>query len=433
MTYYVDDGNIVFQSAKNLVVDTIKPGTYSLDFDPEKIPGGYFLKRIENFSLPSKVYGNTDKHSDIILNTFLNNTHKATSAAFSGAKGSGKSLISKQICIKALEYDIPTIIIADDFAGPSLNSWVQSINQPVIIFIDEFEKVYYKEHERNQLLTLLDGAYSSHVLYLLTMNKLLNDEEFPYFFNRPGRVYYNIQFNGIDVDLIKEYCNDHLKDKSKFKEIISYSNRFKVFTLDILTILVKELNNNSNMSCKDVSEIVNIKPDIGAKSLFFNVKAFHIDSNNTRIPLEVVWNEEGLHKNAIYIPYDFANRFLTGDTTRFILPIYDQEIVEETKSKIQSAGTYHNYGYCEISIDKEEYDLTDFDSRKEYQENLQKRIKEGKWLGKATYKLSINECNHITHYQDEDSRDIIIRHKDLNVEIILSVEGRAKEILTYSF
>ena len=68
MTLFVDTGSFVYQTPSDIpTITTIPAGTYTLGFDPDNVPGGFFLKRINNFTLPAKIYGSNNKYSDIIL------------------------------------------------------------------------------------------------------------------------------------------------------------------------------------------------------------------------------------------------------------------------------------------------------------------------------------------------------------------------------
>ena len=437
MTLFVDTGSVVYQTPSDIpTITTIPPGTYTLGFDPENVPGGFFLKRINNFTLPAKIYGNNNKYSDIILNNFLKETTRPTTAALAGLKGSGKSLCSKEICIKALERDIPTIVIGQDYAGPGLNTWLQNINQPCIVFIDEFEKVYSEQKKRDQLLTLLDGAYNSHKLFLLTMNAPLNNEKFPYFFNRPGRVYYNIAFGPITQDVIKEYCEDHLVDKTKLNEILTFTNRFSEFTIDILTILVKELNTNSTFTCQDVTDIVNIKPDVKADQLFFKTEAFFFDSvNETLQPLTVAFTRsETATKNTIVLDFSFARDFLSGDSATLYRPIFTLEEYNRLDS-IHSSGNGYPIMSFNMTLDPACYDMTDQEDRKDFETELKKY--KNKPIGWVYYNVSLNEKSSVSayteHSQNPETRAVTIKHSLSGTIITLSVESRSQKPLAYTF
>ena len=437
MTLFVDTGNVVYQTPSDVpTISTIPPGTYTLGFDPENVPGGFFLKRINNFTLPAKIYGNNNKYSDIILNNFLKETTRPTTAALAGLKGSGKSLCSKEICIKALERDIPTIVVGQDYAGPSLNTWLQNINQPCIVFIDEFEKVYSEQKKRDQLLTLLDGAYNSHKLFLLTMNAPLNNEKFPYFFNRPGRVYYNIAFGPITQDVIKEYCEDHLVDKTKLNEILTFTNRFSEFTIDILTILVKELNTNPTFTCQDVTDIVNIKPDVKADQLFFKTEAFFFDSvNETLRPLTVAFTRsETATKDTIVLDFSFARDFLSGDSATLYRPIFTLEEYNRLASVHSSVNGYPIMSF-NMTLDPSCYDLTDSEDRKEFETAVKKY--KNKPIGWVYYNVSLNEKSSISayteHSQNPETRAVTIKHPLSGTIITLSVESRSQKPLAYTF
>ena len=437
MTLFVDTGSVVYQTPSDIpTITTIPAGTYTLGFDPENVPGGFFLKRINNFTLPSKVYGNNNKYSDIILNTFLKETTRPTTAALAGLKGSGKSLCSKEICIKALERDIPTIVIGQDYAGPGLNTWLQNINQPCIVFIDEFEKVYSEQKKRDQLLTLLDGAYNSHKLFLLTMNAPLNNEKFPYFFNRPGRVYYNIAFGPITQDVVKEYCEDHLVDKTKLNEILTCTNRFSEFTIDILTILVKELNTNTTFTCQDVTDIVNIKPDVKADQLFFKTEAFFFDSvNETLRPLTVAFTRsETATKNIIVLDFSFARDFLSGDSATLYRPIFTLEEYNRLASVQSSVNGYPVMSF-NMTLDPSCYDMNDQEDREDFETQLKKY--KNKPIGWVYYNVSLNEKSSLStyteHSQNPETRAVTIKHPLSGTIITLSVGSRSQKQLAYTF
>jgi len=60
-----------------------------------------------------------------------------------GEKGSGKTLLAKYISIAAAkERGIPTIVINHPFHGDEFNLFMQSIQEPVIVLMDEFEKIH---------------------------------------------------------------------------------------------------------------------------------------------------------------------------------------------------------------------------------------------------------------------------------------------------
>ena len=72
---------------------------------------------------------------------------------------------------------------------------------------------YYEEKERGRrmevssytqdsLLTLLDGVYVNHMLFLLTTNDKFRVSS--HMRNRPGRIYYVLDFYGLSDDFIRE-------------------------------------------------------------------------------------------------------------------------------------------------------------------------------------------------------------------------------------
>lgn len=416
-------GNKHFQTPQSNSISELPCGTYALKCDFQNIPGGFFLDPINDFTLPKKVYGNNNNYSDLILNKFLERTGTYTTAALSGLKGSGKTLTAKEISIKAAALGISTIVINEAYSGTELNVWLQNINQPCIIFIDEFEKIYHKKDDLNQILTLLDGAYKSHKLVILTMNQPLDEKVFPYFYNRPGRVYYNINYGALSNEVITEYCNENLNDKNKLNEIISFSNRFTYFTIDILTILVQELNSHPEWDCDKVSELINIKPNLTVENISFTVSAKNTKTQ-TNIPIDLGYEDYIKKSNVVNIPYNFVRTVLSGGGNHFYLPIFTSEELESALAMLDNGDNSEVGQYESLH-----FDLPSSDDS-ECIEAAKKFISEnpGKLLGTIAVHISLHPSNSkvIDFYQDPVTRAVHIIHKRYNIEFTITPEDFSK-------
>jgi len=258
MTCYVKE-NDIFWPTPNGAID-IRPdlpvGTYTVGLDPRK---GFFLKLVTNFHMTGKIYGKTPRHAERILNSFHVRPN-ATGVLLSGEKGSGKTMLAKIISQKAAADGISTIIINDSFSGDAFNSFIQSIDCPAIVIFDEFEKVF-KPEDQEGILTLLDGVYPTKKLFILTTNDKYRVNQ--HMTNRPGRIFYLIEYKGIDLEFIEEYCNDNLNDglKIHIAQICRLTMMYPVFNFDMLKALVEEMN-RYNETPNEALEILNAKPFI---------------------------------------------------------------------------------------------------------------------------------------------------------------------------
>jgi len=113
----------------------------------------FYLKKLEDFELPERIYGDLEKCADRYINTF-NNSNKNTGVLLSGMKGGGKSLTA-EIC--AVKSDLPTLWITQPFVGDEFLYFLSSIKQECIVLMNEFEKTY-KEEDQEQLLSVLDTS-----------------------------------------------------------------------------------------------------------------------------------------------------------------------------------------------------------------------------------------------------------------------------------
>lgn len=242
-------------------LDKLPVGNFLIKHNP--FLGGYYFEQIDSFTMDHKVYGNTTRHADRILATFRDRP-ASTGVLLSGEKGSGKTLLAKRISMDAAAAEqMPTIIINTPLHGDEFNQFIQELKQPAIMLFDEFEKVYDRE-QQDTILTLLDGVFASKKLFIMTCNDVyrIND----YMRNRPGRIFYAINYDGIDADFIREYCEDNLKNKNNIDGVCRAATLFERFNFDMLKALVEEMN-RYNETARQALELLNAKP-IGTRQTY---------------------------------------------------------------------------------------------------------------------------------------------------------------------
>lgn len=262
MSHFFKTGNVIKVAPHDSmeVHNNLPVGTYTLKVDQH---GNFYLETIDNFEMPTKVYGNTLRHADRIINTF-NDRPKSTGVMLAGEKGSGKTLLTKTISAKLAEQNIPTIVINTEFKGENFNSFMQSIDTPCAVLFDEFEKTF-DEESQEAMLTLLDGTYPSKKLFILTCNDMWKVDE--HMRNRPGRIYYLIEFNGIDEKFISEYAVDNLKDQSQVDGLVKTMKAFTTLNFDMLKAIVEEMNRYGETAV-EVCSILNAQPQFSSKKQY---------------------------------------------------------------------------------------------------------------------------------------------------------------------
>jgi hypothetical protein len=258
MSYFIRNGN-TFKVADNASIDLhnqLPAGNYIIKQD---MFGAMFLEQIESFAQIPKVYGETVRQSYRIIQTFLSRAGKSTGVMLAGEKGSGKTLLAKTLSIDCAAQGIPTIVINSAWRGDAFNKLIQDIDQPCVILFDEFEKVYDSD-EQESILTLLDGVYPSQKLFVLTCNDKWRIDK--HMRNRPGRIFYMLEFKGLDQEFIREYCIDNLAaDKHHYiSKVCNIAQLFSEFNFDMLKALVEEMN-RYNESPQDALKMLNAKPE----------------------------------------------------------------------------------------------------------------------------------------------------------------------------
>lgn len=262
MSYFIRNGN-TYRVAAEEAMDlhqTLPVGNYTINKDMFE---NLFLEMVDGFESPSKLYGDTVKTADRILNTFNNRT-VSTGVMLNGEKGSGKTLLAKMLSIKGALQGIPTIIINQPWTGDKFNKFMQDIEQPCIVLFDEFEKVYNSD-DQEAALTLLDGVFPSKKLFIITCNDKWRINE--HMRNRPGRIFYMIDYKGLEADFIREYCHDCLNNKTHIERIVEIAALFEQFNFDMLKALIEEMNRYDEPP-QEALKMLNVKAEYNNSSRF---------------------------------------------------------------------------------------------------------------------------------------------------------------------
>lgn len=262
-SYFIKNGNTYSIAAEeSLDLHKVLPvGNYIIKINP--MTNALYLEMVDPLITSQKIYGDTMRNAKRILNTF-NSRENSTGVLLNGEKGSGKTLLAKVISVEGAKEGIPTIIINNAFHGDGFNKFVQDIEQSCIFLFDEFEKVY-DEDSQEQILTLFDGVFSSKKLFILTVNDKWKVNQ--HMRNRPGRIYYLLEFSGIEADFIREYCEDNLNNKQHIDKIVVVASLFDKFNFDMLKALVEEMNRYDETP-QEALKILNAKPEYSNRGSF---------------------------------------------------------------------------------------------------------------------------------------------------------------------
>jgi hypothetical protein len=213
----------------------LPPGNYLLDADQK----GFFLVKKEPFTLPKRVYGD---HSIIERwkKSYENNSEKNLGILLSGVKGSGKTITAQKFC---MEMNMPVILITQPFGGPLFTDFLTRLGR-VIVFVDEFEKIYKEKpgedgHSPTDLLSLMDGNYQTRNIFLLTVNAMSINE---YLVNRLGRIKYRKHYNSLSSDVVNDVIDNLLVNKAFGPSIHEFFEKVGTCTFDLLVNLIKEIN-----------------------------------------------------------------------------------------------------------------------------------------------------------------------------------------------
>lgn len=219
------------QSSKR---DTLPAGIYSLDADMQSP----FLAPISSkFELPT-IFGKTDP----IINRVIKQW-KATKGnlgvMLTGHKGGGKTLTAK-ILSNAMLSIMPTLVVSKPF--DFLPDYLLELPQDILIYMDEYEKVFDGKREA-LLLTTMDGVHTSkhRRLFLMTSNELTINHNLKH---RPGRIRYIKEYGDLPPEVVREMLDKLLiPARKRWKEkLFEFIKKLELITFDAVSTLIHEVN-----------------------------------------------------------------------------------------------------------------------------------------------------------------------------------------------
>jgi len=236
--------------------DRLPANTYIVRFSKNS---GFYLELYGNFEINEKMYGVHKSKVDKVAKAF-DLFERNLGVILSGDKGIGKSLCAKMLAVEMVRRGVPVIVV-DRFI-PGINSYLESIEQEVMVLFDEFDKTFgdikTAENETEAqagMLGLFDGLSNGKKLFVITCNNLRNLSD--YLINRPGRFHYHFRFDYPNAEEVTEYLEDKVLQqyKSEINKVVMFSNKINL-NYDCLRAIAFELN--TGIGFEDAIQDLNI-------------------------------------------------------------------------------------------------------------------------------------------------------------------------------
>lgn len=184
------------------VTDDLLPKTYKVMYSQQS---GFSLLGADDFTLPTdmKVFGNRSQKVDMIMKAY-NSRSKSTGILLTGIKGTGKTLMARQLATAMNEAGHAVLLVSTSASNSALSEYLQTMPDNIMVLFDEFEKNFDSD-EQSAMLPLFDGVSNKKHLYVVTANEVSKLSN--YMISRPGRFLFNLKFGGLSPEDIEEYVN----------------------------------------------------------------------------------------------------------------------------------------------------------------------------------------------------------------------------------
>lgn len=237
-----------------VIHDRLPPGVYDMKYADLQ---GFWLEHSELEAFTGKIYGSHQQIADKIMRRYETTSGRNLGILLSGSKGTGKSMLAKNIAVQ-MSNTYPVIVIKRNY-GLGMFTELAAIKGKVVIVFDEFEKLFSGSSEKalnfdssnggdqDKLLSFFDGVEAQQEkLFLLTANETINIST--YLLGRPGRVYYHFKLAIPTREDIHEYLKDNLAGRTDdFIQQTAVTLAAKAMNWDSLSAVVTELNHGESL------------------------------------------------------------------------------------------------------------------------------------------------------------------------------------------
>ena len=220
--------------------DQLPAQVYSVCFDEMT---GFYLNKHTDIEIKEKVYGVHTEKVEKVIRSF-EAFERSLGVILSGSKGIGKSMFAKMLACRAVQNGMPVLIV--DCYRPGIASYLESIDQEIMILFDEFDKTFgtpgkAENGPQTSMLSLFDGVAQGKKLFVITCNQMNSLNEF--LVNRPGRFHYHFRFNYPSDAEIRAYLHDKLQPcyTAEIEKVVAFSMRVNL-NYDCLRAIAFELN-----------------------------------------------------------------------------------------------------------------------------------------------------------------------------------------------
>jgi len=289
-------------------------GVYTIEYQgPTNIP---FLKPAAEFKT-KELHGESNKIVDLVQR-YVASSNENLGFLFTGQSGMGKTQTIRNL-VNLLGY--PCIVIDHEVEVGSLTSLIDDAGTPVIVFFDEFEKIFTDKSEH--LLGFFDGITQNRVISFCSMNEV--GKLSSYFFNRPGRFIFNFRFEELPVSVALEYIESKIKVED-LERLINYLSAVYNLSYDLCDKIVLLDNRLGSTNLADSLQYLNQDIAIFERSAVLKIvtstgttllEAEHY-SLNRKIPQLEFNYERKVGKKNIDFCLDISDScFVRGRVTQF--------------------------------------------------------------------------------------------------------------------
>lgn len=272
--------------------DELPAKTYSIRFANMS---GFFLEEHSDLGVREKVYGPHTQKAEKVLRSF-SLMDRNLGVILSGDKGIGKSMFGRMLSEMAVASGYPVLIV--DTYYPGISSYLDSIQQEVVVFFDEFDKTVAAikggdnaADAQANLLGLFDGLSMGKKLFVITCNDISRLSD--YLVNRPGRFHYHFRFDYPSKEEITLYMKEHLDEQyyGEIPHVVAFAGKVNL-NYDCLRAISFELNLGASfkdaildlniLNTDEMRYSVILQMQDGSKLSTRNCKLNMFDSTETR-------------------------------------------------------------------------------------------------------------------------------------------------------